>query len=626
MVVLVLLFSFQSLFAIPSTLIRDEIDDQYKWDTSHIFADWDEWEIAAAEVEANTPVLAAYQGTLDQGGEHLAKVINEQNATWQVWLKVYVYPFLQTVEDSRKNEIQAYLQRANTLSNNLSQATSWMQPELLSIPKDTIIEWIATTPALKDHEFNLMEGYRQQEHVLDAKSEQLLAYGGAFESTPSEIYEMLSTADVKFPTVTLSDGSEIVATYGNYQRIQRTSPIQADRRTVTEAQYSVYNDLENSYASVANSIFQRNWFNARSRNYNSTLEMRLDSDAIPVDVYKTLVKTAREGSEPLQRYHQIRKEVLGVETYHYFDAYLPIVEADVTFDWEAAKANCLAAVKPLGKNYQTEMKKAYDERWIDVYENEGKQSGAFNQGVYGVHPYIKMNFNDTMNDMFTLAHELGHSMHSVHSAQTQPYATAHYATFIAEVASTMNEYLLMDHLLDTIDDPNVRIALLQQSIDGIAGTFYRQSMFADYELKAHTLAEEGQPITAGVLQEVFLKSQKEFFGDSMDEQELYRNTWAYVPHFFFETPYYVFQYATSKSASAKLHADLTTGKKKDRKAALTRYIELISAGGSDQPVTLLKNAGVDMTSPDTYQAMVDQMDHLVTQLEKELVKVGMLER
>jgi len=624
--VLAILICALSVFAKPNTLIRDEIDDAYKWDLSHIYADWDAWETDYAELKNEVNKLKAYKGNISNNADQLAAYLNDSDQAWRTWSKLYVYPFLKTVEDSRKNEVQAYFQRANHLANSISQATSWYSPELMSIGKEKVMAWIKSTPALEPHKFNLTEAFRLQEHVLDPKSEELLSMAGGFYSTPSETYEMMSTADVKYPTVTLSDGTEMVATYGNYQMVQHTSNVQADRQAMMEAYYSVYNDYENVYASIANSIFQRNWYKAKTRGYNSTLEQRLDSDAIPVAVYTTLVETAKKGSAPLQRYHQIRKEVLGLDTYCYYDAYLPLVEADVHFNWEEAKENVAASVKPLGKDYQKELKRAYDERWIDVYENEGKPSGAFNQGLYDVHPYVKMNYNDTMNDMFTLAHELGHSMHSVYSSKTQPYPTAHYATFIAEVASITNEYLLMDHLLDTIKDPKVRVALLQQSIDGIAGTFYRQAMFADYELKAHTLVEEGNPITAQILQNIYLDSQSEFFGDDLDNQDLYRNTWAYVSHYFFETPYYVFQYATSKSASAKIHSDLTTGKKKDRKAALARYTELISAGGSDQPVTLLQNAGVDMTQEATYQALVDQMDELVNQLEKELVKLDMIER
>jgi oligoendopeptidase F len=623
---LVLIIS-QSSFAVPSTLNRDEIDDSFKWNLSDIYSNWDEWAVDKAEMETLIADFAKYKGTIANGdADNFLTILQASTKLNRMFSKVYNYPALMAVEDSRIQDIQGKFQEANLLNNNLTQARSWLNPEILSVEKSILDGWVESTEGLKVYSFRIEELFRQEAHTLSADKEELLSFGGGFNLTPSTSYEMFSSADAKFKTITLSDGTEIVATYGNYQMVQRTNLNQEDRMAAMKAYYSLYDDYENTYASIASGIFQRNWFNAKAHNYDTTLESVLDNDAIPVDVYMTLIETAKEGNAPLQRYHELRKEAFGLEKYYYFDAYLPLVEADAMFSWDEAKENVAKGVKTLGKEYQSELVKAYDGRWIDVYENFGKQQGAFSQGMYDVHPYIKMNYNDTMNDMFTLAHELGHAMHSVYSSSTQEYPVAAYPTFIAEVASTMNEALLMDYLLEEIKDPSLRIALLQQSIDGIAGTFYRQVMFADYELQAHSLAEDGKPITASILQDLYVNTQKAYFGESLDGHDLYRNTWAYVSHFFFEEPYYVFQYATSKSATTKLHEDLTKGKKKDKKAALKRYIELISAGGIDQPVTLLQNAGVDMTQKATYQAIVDRMDELVTLLETELVKVGKIQR
>lgn len=609
----------------PSTLVRDEIDSKFKWDLTDLYADWNSWEADKANVVAMLDKIAEYKGTLNQGSEHLATVLKDFDDLYLKSEHVYVYPMLKSVEDTRINSVQAKLQEATLLDSRIAEATSWYLPELISLGKETVMGWVAENEKLAPYAYNLNEIFRTQKHVLDAATEELLSYAGPLENSVSDSYMMLSAADVQFPTITLSDGSEIVCTQGNYMSVLRNNKYtQEDRRAATAGHYSIYDELENSYASVANSIFQRNWFQARTHHYNTTLEMVLDRDGIPVEVYKTLVETAKKGSAPLQRYHQIRKQVMELDTYRYHDAYLSIVENNEVFDYDRARELVIASVKPLGKEYQKSVERAFEEGWVDVYENEGKESGAFNQGMYDVHPYVKLNYSDTMNDVFTVAHELGHSLHSVYSSKNQPYATANYATFIAEVASTLCEHLVMDEMMDQIKDPTVRIALLQESIDAIAGTFYRQAMFADYEYKAHTLVEQGKPITAKVLQDLYVESQSDFFGTSLDDHELYRNTWAYVSHFFFTDPYYVFQYATSLSASTKIHKDMTTGKKKDRKAARERYIELISSGASDNPVVLLNNAGVDMTSTETYQAIVEEMDRLVAQLEEELKKIGKL--
>jgi len=529
-----------------------------------------------------------------------------------------------SVQDLGANDVQAHLQEANLAWNKISQETSWFAPELVSLPKATVEKWIDATPALSDYAFMLREAFRKQEHVLNADQEHLLSLAGPLASDPPDAYQMLSTADADFPKITLADGTEMQITYGNYMSVLMTDWNQQDRHDATEGYYSVFDNYANTFASIYNGIVQRDWFYAQARHYNSSLAAALDDDAIPVDVYTTLLDIAKKGSGPLERYQEIRQKVLGLDSYHYYDAYLPLVNVQENYSYDDAQKMVVKAVAPLGKDYQKQLEKAFSEGWIDVYENEGKESGAFSQGIYDVHPYIKLNYSDTMEDVFTLAHELGHAMHSVLADSKQPYATSNYATFIAEVASTMNEALLLDEMLKETKDPKVRVALLQERIDAISGTFYRQALFADYELKAHQLAEQGKPVTAQVLQNLFLESMKDIFGSSLDDQEMYRNTWAYVPHFFVQPPFYVFQYSTSLAASTKLHEAMTTGSKKDRAAARDRYIELLSSGGKDHPVTLLKEAGVDMTDGATYQAIVDEMNERVNQLQAELVKLGKL--
>jgi len=642
-VVMLVIFTLafaQFAMAKPETLNRDEIPDEYKWNLADIYADWDAWQAAYNEVDAKIAEFAKFKGTLNPAADmgdasshvgtigdpasHLVNVLKASDEMQLQAIRVYVYAMLSSVEDQRDNTTQSKAQEGDLLWSRMGQATAWFTPELLSLGKETISEWIESNKDLKPYKFPLMEAFRQAEHVLSAEGEELLSNAGPLESAVTNLHPMLSTADADWPEVTLSDGTTLKATPGNYSMILHNSTNQADRATMMKAHFQIYDQSPNTFAGIYNTILQRNWFEAKSRNYNSVVEASLDNDAIPVDVYKALVKTAQEGSGPLRRYSELRQKVLGTETYSYYDNYLTLVETDKTWEYDDVKEMLINAFAIYGSEYQGYIRKALNERWIDVYENEGKESGAFSQGLYDVHPYIKLNHMDTMNDVFTIAHELGHSMHSIYSDKTQPVATSDYATFVAEVASTMNEALLLDYLLETEKDPRVRAALLEERINAISGTFYRQSMFGSYELKAHTAAENGEAITSEKLQQLYLETYTEFFGDSHDNKELYKNVWARIPHFYFGSPYYVYQYATSLSASTALHKNLTEGKKKDRKKAMERYIELISAGGSDHPVNLLANAGVDMTDPATYQAIVEEMDLRVTQLEKELKKLGML--
>ena len=335
-----------------------------------------------------------------------------------------------------------------------------------------------------------------------------------------------------------------------------------------------------------------------------TLEAKLDDDFIPSTVVENLIATARNGSGPLQRYHHLRKRVLGVERYRYFDAYLPLVEVEWPLPYDSVRNLLIDSVEVFGTDYQSTVRQAFDERWIDVYENEGKRSGAFSAGVYGVHPYMLLNYADTLNDAFTVAHEMGHTMHTVLSHAEQPFSTAEYTIFVAEVASMTNESLFLDRLLAEERDPARRVALLQHAIDDISAGFYRQAMFADFELRAHREVEEGRPITAEVLQKTYLGVLAAFFGDSLDDQEWYRNTWARIPHFF-ASPYYVYQYATSKAAAVLLHRRITEGGEKERAETTNRYLDLLRSGGNDHPITQLQKAGVDFTTTEPTEALVE---------------------
>jgi len=607
----------------PNTLNRDEIPDEYKWDLSVIYSDWDAWEADLVNIQGLMDEFVQFQGRLNEGPEVLVQVENVSDELMMLAYKAYSYVSLMGVTDMTNNEIQAREQKIGYMFAMFGQATAWFTPELLAIGEEQVLAWVDETPELKDRRFGYEDTFRMQKHVLDEAGEQLLSYFGQSQGTAGNVYSMLSTADVEFPEVTLSNGETVVATHGQYAIAKESYRNQDDRMAVFEAHFSTLNNFENTYAAIMNGKLQANLASMRARKYNSTAEMSLEGNNIPVEVMENLIETAKNGSEPLQRYNKLRKQVLGLESYRYFDAYVPLVEVDWPFYYEDIKPLILKSLKPFGKEYVATATRAFDERWFDIYENDGKRSGAFSAGVYGVHPFMLLNHSDTMNDAFTLAHELGHTMHTVLSDENQPFFSHSYTLFVAEVASTMNEALFLDVLLAETKDPNKRIALLEHAINGIHGTFYRQAMFADFELKMHRAAQQGMPITAQSLQQMYLESLNAFFGDALDDQELYRNTWARISHFM--RPFYVYQYATSIATSSQFHKMVTEGKKKDRKAAVETYLTLLKSGGNDYPIEQLKKAGVDWATPAAAEAMVAKMDMLVTQLEKELKKAGMIE-
>ena len=601
----------------PTTRNRAEIPVEFTWDLSHIFSGWDEWETALGELERLMARYGELEGTLADGPDRILAASQLSDELGQLLYKVYQYPSLMQSQDTRDNDVQGRLERVRIVLARFRQATAWYQPELLRIPEPTMQAWLDDTPSLAPYRFGIEESYRRQHHVLDEDGERLLAYSSSFNSTPATAYTMMADADVAYPTVTLCDGEAVVASHSNYLQGLMTRRKQTDREALFRGYSSVYDSFPNAYAAIYNGVLQRDWYLAQARNYDSCLDANLDEDAIEPAVVEGLIATARFGANPLQRYHQLRRKVLGVERYRYFDAYLPLIEVEWTMPFSRLRSLIVDSVAVFGLGYQATVDRAFSERWIDIYESEGKRSGAFSAGVYGVHPYMLLNYADTLNDAFTVAHEMGHTMHTVLSNETQPFATSSYSIFVAEVASMTNESLLLDLLLEREHDPARRAAMLQHAIDDIAAGFYRQAMFADFELRAHREVEAGRPITADVLQRLYLACLRDFFGSTLDDQDWYRNTWAGIPHFY-NSPFYVFQYATSKAAASLLHSRMTSGPESERHAAVERFLELLRAGGADQPVVLLQRAGVDFATTEPVDALVETMDRLVGQLEDEL--------
>jgi oligoendopeptidase F len=604
----------------PETRIRSEIPAKYRWDFSAIYPSWEAWEAGMKEMEGKMDAFAALKGTLASGPEAVLRAYKAYDEIGMLQYKVYRYPQLQRDVDTRNQEVAGKFQRVGAVFAKFGTATAWFTPELLTIPQATMEKWIAETPALAPYKFGILDNYRQQAHVLDEKGEKLLSFATRFNQTPTLTFQELSTSDIKFPKVALSDGKEVTLSPGTYQSVLQTNYNQADRAKAFDAYLKTYAATANTYAAIYNGVMQRGWFVAQARSYPSTLAAALDGNNIPEAVVTTLVDTVRAGTAPLQRYLRLRKKLLGLAEYHLYDGSIPIYRTDKTYPYDESKDLVISSVEPLGADYIAKYKQFVSGGRIDVYENDGKRSGAYNAGVYGVGPYLLLNYNDTMDALYTFAHEAGHAMHTVLSYEHQPFVTADYTIFVAEVASTINERFLLNKMLAATNDPKERFLLLQHAVDSIVGTFYTQVLFANYELEAHKLVERGQPVTAEVLSGIYLKLLKDYYGDAAVIDELYKYTWTRIPHFF-NTPYYVYQYATCFASSAKLFKDMTTGSEESKRAATDRYLTLLKSGGNDHPMEQLKKAGVDLTKRETVQAVIDQMNELVSQMEAESAKI-----
>ncbi len=609
-----------SWMAAASTLVtpeRSEVDPAYTWDLSAIFPSWEAWDDAVADLERHIGEFTAFSGTLGRNGARLRAALEAHDVIGQLSYRVWYYPSLTHDQDQRDNASAARRQRVQLLFAKLEHATSWFNPELLTVPLETIHGWMAADPALAVYRFAVEDLFRKQAHVLDQAGERLLSLSSRLTGAPKDVYEALSTADAKFPAVTLSTGVSVECTYSNYRRILATSRVAADRRAVFNAHYDVFGGNRNTFASIYNGVLHRDWFQARARGYDSTLEAALFGNAIPTDVVTTLIAEARAGVAPFQRYHRLRKRVLGVDTYTPADTYVPLVDYDVQYRYDDVRAWIVESTARLGADYQARVAEAFERRWIDVYENKGKRSGAYSAPVYGAHPYMLLNYNDTLDAVFTLAHEMGHSMHTLLAHGSQPFVYAGYTIFVAEVPSTLNEELLLEFMLARATSVEERTMLLQHAIDGIVGTFYNQVVFADYELEAHRMVERDEPVTADALGQLYSRTIDAYWGDAIARDERTAWTWARIPHFF-QAPYYVYQYATCMASTAALMETVGSADPARRDDGVRRYLDLLRAGGSDHPMALLKQAGVDLAEPTAIRALVSRFDRLVGELESAL--------
>lgn len=600
---------------------RSQIPDKYKWNLADIYPSTAAWRTAKDAVAKRLPELDAFGGRLGTGAATLASALDAYFALDKEMSRLFVYASMLADQDTRDAASQGMRAEMMQLASDLNAKGAFLEPEVLRLPDGTIQEYLAAEPRLEPYRFYLEDVARRAPHTLSEAEERLLASAGPLAGTPANVYGILSNADFPYSTVTLADGKSVVLTQANFTAY-RGGANRADREKVMSAFFSGLGSFSRTYGTTMSGEAQKLQFFAKARRYPSSLAMQLDGPNIPAPVYMRLIDGVNKNLPTFHRYLNLRKRMMGVSELHYYDLYAPLVESvSLTYTPEQAQAHILEAVKPLGTEYTAVIRRAFDDRWIDLYPNPGKRSGAYsNGGAYDVHPYMLINYNGKYDDMSTLAHELGHTMQSYFSNKTQPYPTAGYPIFVAEVASTFNESLLIDHMLKTVKDNAARLSILGNYLENIKSTVFRQTQFAEFELRMHERLQQGQPLTGEALAALYFDITKKYYGHDQKVcivDDYIKHEWSYIPHFYRD--FYVFQYATSFTASEALAQKVKAG---DR-AAIKRYLTFLSAGGSKYPIDLLKDAGVDMTTDEPLALTIKEMNRVMDEIEKILREVTM---
>jgi oligoendopeptidase F len=589
---------------------RSEIKVEDTWKLEDIFASDDAWEKEFEEVKALIPQMEKFKGKLGESAQTLYDALQEQDELTMRVSKLYTYAHMRYDQDTTNSFYQGLNDRIKTLYTQIASALSYVTPEILSIEESKIKQYMAEHKELKLYAHALDEITRERPHILSESEEALLAQASEVLGSSSNTFGMLNNADLEFPSIKDENGEEVEITHGRYIRFLESS----DRRVREEAfkaVYETYGKFKNTFASTLSGTVKKDNFSARVRHYNSARHSALSTNNIPEEVYDNLVKTVNDNLHLLHRYIDLRKKVLGIEELHMYDLYTPLVK-DVKMEvtYEEAKDYILKGLKPLCEDYLNVLKEGFENRWVDVHENKGKRSGAYSSGTYGTNPYILMNWQDNVNNLFTLAHEFGHSVHSYYTRKTQPYPYGDYSIFVAEVASTCNEALLNDYLLKTIDDEKQRLYLLNHYLEGFRGTVFRQTMFAEFEHDVHVRAQNGEPLTPELLTKLYYDLNKKYFGDNLVIDEEIGLEWARIPHFYYN--YYVYQYATGFSAAAALSKQIL----EEGNAAVERYVGFLKSGSSDYPIEVLKKAGVDMTTSQPIEEALAVFEEKLTEMER----------
>lgn len=588
---------------------RDSLPEEMTWDLTVVYDNIDDWEKDFAAINELIEKVLLYKGHLGDGPEVLVDALRSMDEMERLAEKVYVFAHLRADENLGDSANRSLLDRVSIKFAEISGALAWFEPEFLALDPMLHQEYLSSSE-LKFYQRTINEMLRSKAHTLSSKEERLLGLASDVFSASHKTFSAFSNADLKFPVLKDEDGHDVELTHGNFIKFLESGNREI-RKNAYEALYDTYSGFKNTLASTLDSTVKKHVFTSEVRGYKSTLDAALFSDNVPVAVYDNLISTVRSRLEPLHRYFGLRAKVMGLDKLDMYDIYNPLVpDCRMELTWEQAREHVELAVQPMGSEYCDVMRDAFDKRWIDVLECQGKRSGAYSSGCFDSPPYILMNFNGTLNDVFTLAHELGHSMHSWHSNHSQHYHYADYRIFVAEVASTTNELLLHHHLMQTNHDPSVQAYLLCHLLDQIRGTIYRQTMFAEFEKHIHVLSEHKTPLTPDLLCADYFKLNSEYHGDNVKPDQRVELEWARIPHFYYN--FYVYKYATGLSAAAELSQNILSGDARK----LDDYIGFLKAGDSKDVLDIMRDAGVDLSTPEPVEAALDLFDRTVTQLDE----------
>jgi oligoendopeptidase F len=596
---------------------RASIPDKYKWDLTHIYPSNAAWRAAKEKLEADIPSLGQFKGTLGKSPAALADGLERVTALRRTYYRVATYANLLADQDTRVADHQGMRQEMSLVGSAFGTEAAFIDPEILQIGRDRIQQFLSSEPRLASYRFYLEELLRQAAHTLSEPEERILASASSVTGAPSTTSGLLLNAEFPYPSITLSDGKIVKVDQQAFASL-RQSRNRADREKVMSAYFGALGRFSQTLGSTLTGAVRASQFYAKARKYETDLEARLDDANIPVSVYSRLIDGVNRNLPSFHRYLKLRKRMMGIDELHYYDLYAPLVgTVNLEYTPEEAQKHIAAAVAPLGSEYVGLINRAFNERWIDMFPNEGKRSGAYMSGsAYDVHPYMLINYNGKYNDMSTVAHELGHAMHSFHSNRAQPFHLAGYQTFVAEVASQFNEDLLLEHVLKQVKDTDARMAILGNYLETLKATVFRQTQFADFELQVHQMAQQGKPLTGESMAKLYLDITKKYYGHEQGVcivDDYIAHEWSGVPHFY--NSYYVFQYATSFTAATALSEGvLATGT--GRADATKRYIQFLSSGGSKHPIDILKDAGVDMTTDQPLELTVRKMNRVMDEIEK----------
>ena len=590
-------------------LLRSEINPEDTWDLTHLYPDTDAFDQEFKFVESKLDSMASYCGKISQTPSTLFQYLEEREQYLLMIDRLYSYAFQSSDEDTTNTKSQAMKNQALGLYTRFVSAISWEAPELLSISTETLEKWFMEFPLLEFYRHYLEDTLRQKEHTLSAKEEELLSLSADMSFGPQSIFNMFNNADLKFPTIDNGEGDQVEITHGRFISFMESKNRQV-RKDAFMALYHTYADYKNTLATIYSSNVKKELFYTKARKYNSTMEAHLDAHNIPTSVYTGLIDTVHEFLPSMYRYVALRKKLLGVDELHMYDVYTPIIEYDSPeYTFEKAKEMVLEGLAPLDDDYIALLRQGFDDRWIDVYENKGKRSGAYSTCVYGHHPYVLLNYQGTLDNVFTLAHEMGHSLHSCYTNMNQSYINSNYNIFVAEIASTCNEYILIHHLLKNAASKEEKAYLLNHLMDQFKGTLFRQTMFAEFEMITHAMEARGEALTCDELCKIYKDLNELYFGPDMVVDDEIAMEWARIPHFY--SPFYVYQYATGLSAAIAFGSRILS----DDEDALYDYKRFLSGGCSMDCIDLLKSCGIDMTTGEPTRAALKVFDDYLTELE-----------